>query len=138
MVRCETCNKEHDGKYASGRFCSRSCSNSFSTKLKRSEINDRVAIGFGGPTEIKILESVKKLLADNEYATLGYLSLNSKTSYCRLKNIINKHGIILKKKEKSILNPTIGGGGRKIFRAKERADCYVCGREFVYTTRKKN
>lgn len=27
-MKCETCNKEHQGVYGSGRFCSRGCSNS--------------------------------------------------------------------------------------------------------------
>ena len=26
-MKCERCNKEHDGKYGSGRFCSRTCAN---------------------------------------------------------------------------------------------------------------
>ena len=26
-MKCERCNKEHDGKFGSGRYCSRSCSN---------------------------------------------------------------------------------------------------------------
>lgn len=33
MAFCENCNIEHSGEWASGRFCSRSCSNSFSTKV---------------------------------------------------------------------------------------------------------
>jgi len=32
MLKCELCNKEHDGTYGSGRFCSQKCSRSFSTK----------------------------------------------------------------------------------------------------------
>jgi len=31
--RCENCGKEHDGRYGSGRFCSKSCSRSFNAKL---------------------------------------------------------------------------------------------------------
>lgn len=27
MVNCKSCQKEHDGKYGSGKFCSRSCAN---------------------------------------------------------------------------------------------------------------
>ena len=30
-MKCERCGKEHDGSYATGRFCSRSCANSYST-----------------------------------------------------------------------------------------------------------
>lgn len=43
MRTCENCNSEHDGKYGSGRFCSAKCSKSFSTKVKRNEINIRVS-----------------------------------------------------------------------------------------------
>lgn len=39
---CENCNNEHDGSFASGRFCCRVCSRSFSTKSKRKEINRKV------------------------------------------------------------------------------------------------
>ena len=30
-MKCEKCNKEHDGSYGSGRFCSSECSHSYST-----------------------------------------------------------------------------------------------------------
>lgn len=43
MKTCENCGKEHDGEYASGRFCSSKCSKSFSTKSKRSLINKKVS-----------------------------------------------------------------------------------------------
>ena len=39
---CENCNKEHDGSYGSGRFCSYKCSRGFATKGKRSEINEKI------------------------------------------------------------------------------------------------
>ena len=42
-MRCEKCNIEHDGRYGSGRFCSQSCSRSFSTQKKRSLINEKVS-----------------------------------------------------------------------------------------------
>ena len=40
-MKCEYCNKEHNGSFATGRFCNRSCSNGFSTKAKRKEINEK-------------------------------------------------------------------------------------------------
>ena len=42
-MRCEKCNIDHDGRYGSGRFCSQSCSRSFSTQKKRSLINEKVS-----------------------------------------------------------------------------------------------
>lgn len=32
MNKCENCGQEHDGTFSSGRFCSKNCSRSFSTK----------------------------------------------------------------------------------------------------------
>lgn len=43
MKTCEKCGIEHEGEYASGRFCSPKCSRGFSTKSKRSEINEKVS-----------------------------------------------------------------------------------------------
>jgi hypothetical protein len=43
MKLCENCNKEHDGSYGSGRFCTGTCARGFSTKAKRKEINKSVS-----------------------------------------------------------------------------------------------
>lgn len=43
MKTCENCNKEHNGNYGSGRFCSNKCAKGFSTKNKRKEINEFVS-----------------------------------------------------------------------------------------------
>lgn len=43
MKKCECCQIEHDSSFGSGRFCSRSCACRFSTKEKRSEINEKVS-----------------------------------------------------------------------------------------------
>ena len=42
-MKCEYCEKEHDGSYGSGRFCGKPCSKGFSTKSKRKEINEKVS-----------------------------------------------------------------------------------------------
>lgn len=42
MKICEYCEEEHDGLFATGRFCNRSCSNGFSTKYNRKETNEKV------------------------------------------------------------------------------------------------
>jgi hypothetical protein len=43
MKNCENCGNEHDGTYGSGRFCSIKCSRGFSTKAKRTEINEKIS-----------------------------------------------------------------------------------------------
>lgn len=43
MKNCELCQKEHDGSYASGRFCCSRCARSFTTYAKRLEINQKVS-----------------------------------------------------------------------------------------------
>ena len=45
---CENCQKDHDGSYATGRFCSAKCSRGFSTKSKRKEINGKVSAKLKG------------------------------------------------------------------------------------------
>lgn len=42
-MKCENCNREYDGSYGSGRFCSVKCARGFSTKGKRKEINEKVS-----------------------------------------------------------------------------------------------
>ena len=44
MYICENCQKEHNGTYGSGRFCSKTCAKGFSTKAKRKEINEAIKI----------------------------------------------------------------------------------------------
>lgn len=43
MLKCEKCQTEHDGSFASGRFCSKKCAKSFSSFARRAEINLRVS-----------------------------------------------------------------------------------------------
>lgn len=48
MKSCENCGNEHAGNYGSGRFCSTKCSRGFSTKAKRTEINERISNSMKG------------------------------------------------------------------------------------------
>lgn len=41
-MKCENCEKDHDGSYGSGRFCSSKCARGFATKIKRAEINEKI------------------------------------------------------------------------------------------------
>jgi hypothetical protein len=43
LKTCENCNNSHNGDYGSGRFCAKKCASSFSTKDKRSLINEKVS-----------------------------------------------------------------------------------------------
>jgi hypothetical protein len=45
---CENCKIEHRIEYGSGRFCSKKCARSFSTKSKRKEINEKVSKSLTG------------------------------------------------------------------------------------------
>lgn len=42
-MSCELCGTEHNGDYGSGRFCSQKCSRSYSSRLKREEVNKKVS-----------------------------------------------------------------------------------------------
>ena len=41
---CEKCGCHHDGSYGTGRFCSVKCSHSYSSLIKRKEINEKLKI----------------------------------------------------------------------------------------------
>ena len=45
---CQNCNSEHSSNYGSGRFCSSKCARSYSTKIKRTEINKKVSVALKG------------------------------------------------------------------------------------------
>jgi hypothetical protein len=68
-MNCENCNNIHNKLYGSGRFCSEKCSRSFSTKNKRSEINEKVS---------------EKLKRENYKKCLFCASqtINRKSNYC--------------------------------------------------------
>ena len=48
FMQCEDCSKEHDGQYGSGRFCNVKCARTFSTRAKRSIINEQVSKTLSG------------------------------------------------------------------------------------------
>ena len=52
-MKCDNCDKEHNGNYGSGRFCSQKCAKGFSTKNNREEISRKTSITLGGDGEIK-------------------------------------------------------------------------------------
>ena len=61
---CECCGKEILIKFASGRFCSRSCANSFSSRTNRAETNKKVSKALKGKIPVngwspKVLENRK-------------------------------------------------------------------------------
>jgi hypothetical protein len=47
-MRCENCNAQHDGKYGSGRFCSKFCSKSFSSNKNKEIKNKKISESLKG------------------------------------------------------------------------------------------
>lgn len=119
-MNCENCEQEHDGTFATGRFCSLKCSRSFATKYKRKEINQKVSnslkgrqVGGAVPGRIKgkpkIIEHREKLGKAMMIHTIRNLSkrtitkilkrLNLGCSRCGWKETISDiHHIIHRKK----------------------------------------
>lgn len=48
MKLCENCSLEHDGSFASGRFCSSYCYHSFVSKMNRDEKNKKISASLTG------------------------------------------------------------------------------------------
>lgn len=107
MYICENCGKEHEGIYASGRFCSKECAKGFSTKAKRKEINLKISLKFKNKNKHKSIfckscgvEIYGRKIICNEcfsfykYTTL-FKKLNVNDSNIKIAN--NKTLVILKK-----------------------------------------
>ena len=54
MFNCENCQSLHNGSYGSGRFCTSKCARSFSTKLNRNAINEKVSRTFSSKPSTRI------------------------------------------------------------------------------------
>lgn len=60
MKNCENCSLEHNGLYGSGRFCCTKCARSFSTKLKRHIINEKVSLSLKSVYAITPKKNIKR------------------------------------------------------------------------------
>lgn len=98
MKRCELCNKEHDGSYGSGRFCSKECARSFSTKkdnAKETKIAKCVICGKDVVTNKRTDASKVKCLVCKRNKKFGVCKIcGSKTRPCKRPDICRKHQII--------------------------------------------
>lgn len=56
---CENCGSEHDGNYGSGRFCSKKCARSYSTKNESKELKEANCIICGSKIYINKRASIK-------------------------------------------------------------------------------
>ena len=64
-MKCEYCEKEHDGSYGSGRFCSPKCARRFSTSKNRQEINRKRSSSM--KKKYDYINYKGKLITINEY-----------------------------------------------------------------------
>lgn len=80
---CEICQTFHDGKFGSGRFCSRSCSNSSSTSKKRHEINKKVSQALKGKTRTQIQRVCKTCNQSFQVIPSGKQFCSRKCSYSK-------------------------------------------------------
>ena len=75
MTICENCNKEHNGTYGSGRFCSSKCARSFATKHNREEINKK--------TSEKLKQNFTKIYYYTcKFCDKIFISKSKKRTYC--------------------------------------------------------
>ena len=72
-MKCENCEIEHDGSYASGRFCSMKCSRSFSSKNCRLSKNKKISAALAGRNTQKET-SIKEKRFSCEYCGKRFLS----------------------------------------------------------------
>lgn len=86
---CEFCNNVHDGTFATGRFCNRSCSVRYSSNKKRAETNLKISNSLAGrpsarkgipgkmhseEAKSQIAETLKSKYANRDFEELGFKS----------------------------------------------------------------
>jgi 5-methylcytosine-specific restriction endonuclease McrA len=139
---CDYCGKDHDGKYASGRFCGSKCSRGFATQAKREEINRRVSVKMKG----RIPSSFARLYLFRDKAIANSIMTRSRKieeRYIRLpteqlsrklrrKKVIEEQGLICGQGEKwqgrnlALQLDHIDGNSRNNQRENLRALCPNC------------
>lgn len=112
MKICEYCNKKHDGKFATGRFCSSKCAKGFSTKAKRKEINKKVSYKLKGRNDFIWNKLEPKIsiciICGKSFEIEGWNNKN----VCSKKCGYIKRGFILKKVLKGKTGGYRKGSGR--------------------------
>lgn len=78
---CETCGKEHDGSYGSGRFCSCTCAKIFSSRTNREETNKKVSQTLLKRRSLGIFKTDFTVRYCNDCSK--QLSFKNKSGYCR-------------------------------------------------------
>jgi endogenous inhibitor of DNA gyrase (YacG/DUF329 family) len=122
MKKCLKCEKEHDGSFGSGKYCSRACANSRSWSKEDKERKSNSA------------KSSNKVKQANKQPRKRYRQLLRKKAICP---ICNKGFEITKGKEKKYCSKTCYNTSRRSSRVKKT--CPVCDKEFeVAKWREKN
>ena len=93
--KCEYCGNEHDGSFATGRFCNIKCSNGFSTKSKRKEINKKVSNTLTGKYTIYEEIERKCIICKTNFKIKSNCTKKTCSDKCKNKLISNKLKIIL-------------------------------------------
>jgi 5-methylcytosine-specific restriction endonuclease McrA len=131
---CEKCKKEHDGTYASGRFCSKQCAKSFSTKAKRNEINEKVS------EKIKLKFYGKNRPTDKEI--IDICKLESCPAHAAKKLNYARTSFIRRAKKLNVYVPSFGKGKNikfdfnKIFAKKRKEQRHILLRALIESGRK--
>ena len=92
-MKCEKCNKEHDGTFGSGRFCSRSCANSRKHSEKtRTKISETLRQAKSSTKKYKVnkkllmIEKGKQLAKEINLSNSPYSEYNTAFRYTLVGN----------------------------------------------------
>jgi hypothetical protein len=114
MKICENCQKEHDGTYGSGRFCSAECARGFSTKAKRSLINEVVSKKLSG----RNFRYIKKICLEcNKEFEVSWQYRNQKACSIKCSSLLKWKNIDYQEKIRKATIKSILNGRKGIKRA---------------------
>ena len=113
MSICETCQKEHDGTYGSGRFCSQVCSRKYSSIINKEQKNRNLSI------------ALKKSAANNP--DYGFKNPNRRKAAILVGTKSRKSKYIEKIHDPNIRKYISTDAQRKLVISEQNGCCNVCG-----------
>ena len=122
-MKCEYCNKEHDGTFGSGRFCSRACANS---RIPSTKTKNKISGTLKKTWKIRKIDSPVKAHYNIKKLKKAGLKGAEANRQKKLKRFVNIRGDIL----------DITHGELEEYR-KQHPVCEICGKEeYIMTTNK--
>lgn len=91
-MKCENCNKEHDGSYGSGRFCCKECARSYSTRNDQKGTKDGKCIVCGKNIKVDKRSDLSRVKCE-DCKKIKICKICGQQKPCKRPDVCKKHNI---------------------------------------------